>query len=338
MNKRKLLVVELWGVGDLIIATPFLRAASERYEVTLLAKPYALEMQPRFWPGVKVVPFVAPWTAFRRKYHLWRWPWIRMAQLWRQMSRERFDFGMSARWDPRDHLLLFGWGAKRRYGYPRAGSRFFLNHPVERPAPESDRYEFWRTVAHELGIELPERHELPLPVARPDGPIIVHTGAAREVRVWPLERFRQLITGLRRQGREVIVACDEGQRGWWLAAGETDVRTPHSIAELVQLLDRAGYFLGNDSGPGHLAAYCGVPTFTIFGPQLPEWFAPLHPKAEWIEGAPCPYKPCHDYCCFDVPHCIINVTLEEVEERFMRFLEHCGQKETPSLREQALPR
>ena len=39
--KPKLLVVELWGLGDLIIATPFLQAASQRYEVTLVAKPYA---------------------------------------------------------------------------------------------------------------------------------------------------------------------------------------------------------------------------------------------------------------------------------------------------------
>ena len=58
--KPKLLVVELWGLGDLVIATPFLQAASQRYEVTLLAKPYAMDLQSRFWPGVRVVPFVAP--------------------------------------------------------------------------------------------------------------------------------------------------------------------------------------------------------------------------------------------------------------------------------------
>jgi hypothetical protein len=62
------------------------------------------------------------------------------------------------------------------------------------------------------------------------------------------------------------------------------------------LIDRAGAFIGNDSGPGHLAAFCGVPTFTLFGPQLPEWFAPLHPGSEWLEGKACPYKPCSDYC------------------------------------------
>jgi hypothetical protein len=38
--KSKLLIIELWGLGDLVIATPFLRAAAEQFDVTLLAKPY----------------------------------------------------------------------------------------------------------------------------------------------------------------------------------------------------------------------------------------------------------------------------------------------------------
>ena len=64
--KPKLLIIELWGLGDLAIATPFLRAASDQYTVTLLAKPYAQDLQARLWPGVEVLPFVAPWTASSR--------------------------------------------------------------------------------------------------------------------------------------------------------------------------------------------------------------------------------------------------------------------------------
>jgi heptosyltransferase-2 len=77
-------------------------------------------------------------------------------------------------------------------------------------------------------------------------------------------------------------------------------------------VDRAGALVGNDSGPGHLAAFCGVPTFTLFGPQMPEWFAPLHPRSEWLEGKACPYKPCSDYCRFPVTYCMANSGDEEV--------------------------
>ncbi len=88
---------------------------------------------------------------------------------------------------------------------------------------------------------------------------------------------------------------------------------PYSdLSKLLAMLATADRFIGNDSGPGHLAALLGVPTFTIFGSQLPERFAPQHPQAAWIEGAPCRFKPCADACRFSVPHCIRDVTVAQV--------------------------
>jgi ADP-heptose:LPS heptosyltransferase len=85
------------------------------------------------------------------------------------------------------------------------------------------------------------------------------------------------------------------------------------------LTDRAGVFIGNDSGPGHIAALCGVPTFTIFGPQLPEWWVPFHPQAEYVEGKACPFKPCSDYCRFPKPFCIQDLSEEAVWKRVEQF-------------------
>src|SRR5437667_10493746 len=102
--KPKLLVLELWGIGDLVIATPFLQAAVAKYDVTLLAKPHALELQKRFWPGVKIMPFTAPWTAFTGKYQLHKWPWRELWGLRKNLAAQQFDFGLSVRWDPRDHF------------------------------------------------------------------------------------------------------------------------------------------------------------------------------------------------------------------------------------------
>ena len=322
--KPKLLIVELWGLGDLVIATPFLRAASEKFDVTLVAKPYAVELQARLWPGVRVVPFITPWTRFQGKYRLWQWPWRGLVQLRRQLAATRFDAGLSARWDPRDHFLLLAARVKMRLGFSRMQSQIFLTHPLVKPAPREHRYEYWRVLGRALGLTLPERAAIPLPVPRPEGAILVHSGAGQPVRVWPLERYRQLVAQLRARNYRVIVAGDADQRAWWLQAGEPEVAIPHSVNELLALLDQAGAFIGNDSGPGHLAAFCGVPTFTLFGPQLPEWFAPLHPAAAWLEGKACPYKPCSDYCRFAVPRCLDLVPTEEVEARVAEFVRgHC---------------
>ena len=397
--RSKLLIVELWGLGDLVIATPFLRAVGERFDVTLLAKPFALDLQPRLWPGVKVAAFTAPWTAFENKYQLWRWPLLEMSRMRRKLGAEHFETGLSARWDPRDHLLLRILGAKSRLGFPRLGSRIFLTRPLARPEPEAHHYESWRAIARALNVQLPPRDDLPMtlsartlspreergggepergaaqtkapplpgpllhfaeerekkwpvgsgspraisepwelprngtpssppappvgekaPVARGRGTVLIHTGAGRPIRVWPLEQYQSLAARLRQEKIQTQIACDPDQRAWWLRAGEMTVATPATVAELQTLIDQAGVFVGNDSGPGHLAAVCGVPTFTIFGPQLPEWFAPLHPAAEWIAGKACPYLPCSDYCRFPTPHCIRRIGLDEVWQRVEKFV------------------
>lgn len=319
--KPKLLIVELWGMGDLVIATPFLRAAAERYDVTLVAKPYALDLQTRLWPGVRVRPFVAPWTAFKGKYCLWRWPWVDSCRLIWALKREEFDVALSARWDPRDHFLLALTGAQTRLGYPRLSSRIFLTKNLHRPDLRGHRYGYWRTLGHALGFDLPEREDIPVAPRKTSGMVLIHTGAGQPVRVWPLERYQHMLRALRNTGYEVLLACDPDQRHWWLRAGESNVYTPETVPELLALIDGAGTFVGNDSGPGHLAAFCGVPTFTIFGPQVPEWFAPMHPHAEWMDGEACPYKPCSDYCRFDRPRCMTELSSELVTGRVHFFLQ-----------------
>jgi ADP-heptose:LPS heptosyltransferase len=319
MVKPKLLVIELWGLGDLVIATPFLQAASKKYAVTLLAKPYAMDLQARFWREVTVEPFIAPWTAFKHKYRLLSWPWRELFGL-RKLVKQKFDAGLSARWDPRDHLLLTLLGVKMRAGFPRMGSKVFLTQPLARPDPRAHRYEHWRVIARALELELPPRERLPIPPPRAGGEILIHTGAGQPVRVWPLARYHNLVQRLRQENYPVQVVCDPDQRGWWLDAGERNVASPTTVAELFALVDRAGVFIGNDSGPGHLAAFCGVPTFTLFGPQLPEWFAPLHPSARWSEGKACPYKPCSDYCRFAMPICMVNTPVEEVWQEILPFV------------------
>lgn len=308
-------------MGDLIIATPFLRAATKKFAVTLVAKPYAQGLRDRFWPEVQVMPFVAPWTAFTGKYRLHRWPWRGLLRLRRLLAVEKFDCALSARWDPRDHLLLWLAGARERLGFPRTGSRLFLTQPLTKPDPRDHRYEYWRRLAGALGLTLPARESIPLSVPH-DGTVLVHSGAGQAVRVWPLESYRQLVARLRTLNYHAVVACDPEQRDWWLRAGEREVATPKTVTELLALLDQAGVFVGNDSGPGHLAAFCGVPTLTLFGPQLPEWFAPLHPQTVCLEGKPCPYKPCSDYCRFPAPHCLQDISESEVWQALEPLLRH----------------
>ncbi len=295
-----LLVTELWGLGDLALAVPFLRAAAATRRVTLVAKPHAAPIVARFVPAVEHVALVAPWTAFRGKYRLFRWPWGQLGRTVGRLRSTGFEAGVSARPDPRDHALLMLAGARRRHGFPRSGSGLLLTSPLQRPAVPH-RSEHWACLAKSLGFEIG-----PVEPARRNGRrILIHAGAGQPARLWPRERFERL-------------AAELGKAGW-----QTEIIDDSfsGIAKLLDKLDSADRFIGNDSGPGHLAALLGVPTFTVFGPQLPELFSPRHPKAGWIEGAPCPYKPCSDYCRFSEPRCLTAIDAEIAIRRVFQWLE-----------------
>ena len=317
--KPRLLVLELWGFGDLVIATPFLQAATEKFEVTLVAKSFATELQPRFWPEVEVIPFNAPWTAFQSKYQLWRWPWQNLFQLRKQLRVRQFTYGVSARWDPRDHLALKLSGAEERFGFPRLKSHHYLTQNLPQPPPLAHRYQYWCGLGDALGLKLPAQAALfPSPQPRPPL-VLIHSGARLQVRVWPLKNFWEIAQRFRQQNINVQIICDADQLEWWQSRGE-HVQCPQTVAGLLSLLDQGGVFIGNDSGPGHLAAACGLPTFTLFGPQLHEWFAPMHAASEVLEGRACPYKPCSDYCRFATPFCLAEVTVDEAWSRMEKFV------------------
>jgi hypothetical protein len=58
----------------------------------------------------------------------------------------------------------------------------------------------------------------------------------------------------------------------------------------------------------------------LFGNQYPEAFAPVHPAAAWIEGSPCPYKPCFDSCRFAVPQCLHDISVDAAWQRIAAWL------------------
>jgi ADP-heptose:LPS heptosyltransferase len=316
-SRPRLLVVELWGLGDLTLAAPFLQEASRHAQVTLVAKPQWASLLGRFCPEVELIPFDAPWTAFIGKYRLASWPWREIRKLMRTVRAQQFE--VSARPDPRDHLLLLLAGANRRLGFPRVGSGLLLQTRLA-AGGSLHRAEAWRRLARALGWDLPAPDGQRLRPVAPGAPIVLHSGAARPTRVWPLERFADLATRVRRGGHVVRVLCDASQVPGWRRLGETDAVAPLDVGGLVDAMAAAACFIGNDSGPGHVAALCGVPTFTIFGPQLPGLFAPTHPQAAWIDGRPCPYKPCFDSCRFAEPHCIRKLPVDDVRVRLESWL------------------
>jgi ADP-heptose:LPS heptosyltransferase len=67
-----------------------------------------------------------------------------------------------------------------------------------------------------------------------------------------------------------------------------------SVRQAASLLKKCLLFIGNDAGPMHMAAAVGVPTVAIFGPTNPVWLRPWGVKHKIVSlGLPC--SPCFRY-------------------------------------------
>ena len=130
-----------------------------------------------------------------------------------------------------------------------------------------------------------------LGISRPaGGPVVLHPGAGSGKKCWPPELFLQLAERVRESGRSVEVILGEVEREKWPAdqlkrfGDVASVSQPVTLVDLMDRLSKGSAFVGNDSGPGHLAAILGVPTVSIFGPKDPANWRPLGPVVHTLSG------------------------------------------------------
>jgi len=125
---------------------------------------------------------------------------------------------------------------------------------------------------------------------RADGPVVLHPGAGSGKKCWPAERFLELAAQLSALGQRVQFILGEVELERWPRqevdrfASAAELHTPTTLVELMDRIARASAFVGNDSGPGHLAAMLGLATVSIFGPADPSRWRPLGPRVEIVRG------------------------------------------------------
>ncbi len=343
-HKPKLLLIEVWGLGDLVITTGFLRRAVEHFEVTLLAKPYAAALLGRDFPEVRFVAWDPPWTAFRGKYRLWRWPWRQIAGVLRGLRRERFAAAVSVRPDPRDHLVMWLAGVRARYGFPRRGSGVVLNHPLPRRIAAQHRAEDWQQIGTALGLPRMAEQEPalqrppPEPAAsgEPSRPeVCFHLGARIAVRRWPETYYRDLITRLRAEADFHLTLISDPDGYGANLADLADTYLPKlDLPTLVATLGRARVLICNDSAPAHIAAAQGVPVVAFFGPTDPVAFRPWGAEHLVVIRDLCAYRPCFDYCKFPEPYCLTRLTPDVVWPEIREYVQrHLGARASPEASE-----
>lgn len=109
---------------------------------------------------------------------------------------------------------------------------------------------------------------------------VIHPFASAPDKTWPASRFVEVARRL--SGLEPV-----------FLAGPADDTTPFAgfrvwknepLARVKSVISGAALFIGNDSGPAHIAAAFGIPVVVIFGSSDPVTWAPWRTDAHVLTG------------------------------------------------------
>jgi heptosyltransferase III len=111
---------------------------------------------------------------------------------------------------------------------------------------------------------------------------VLHPVAATPEKTWPAAGFLEVARHLRRSGLEPVIIGGSADDLTPFAGFRTLQGAP--LGEIKNLLAGASLFIGNDSGPAHMAAAFGLPVAVIFGASDPEIWAPWRTASEVISA------------------------------------------------------
>ncbi len=122
----------------------------------------------------------------------------------------------------------------------------------------------------------------------------------------------------RRLAERVRAACgapwsdDQGTGNPGTTPGCCDMVGRTSLPGLAALLRGADLFVGNDSGPMHLAAALGTPTVGLFGSSSPIWTGPRGARTTVVAVEDFPCHPCFLRTCPEPRFCLETITPRRV--------------------------
>lgn len=362
-NIRRVLVVKLDEIGDSVMLTPFvreLRVGLPQAWITLVVKPQLKEL----WDAC---PYVNEVIAYDRQTGLpnLRSHLSALSLAKNRLWKKRFDLAIVPRWDADAYnasFLAYFSGAAQRIGY----SEKVIEHKKQLnkgydtlytkvSGDSALKHDSLRNLDLLMGLGLKaDDKKTELWVTQEDlfaadgllaskgilsGDLLVcmyPSGGSSVLKQWPVENFIELGRWVHKvYGAKVIVAggpgdekvCQELAEGVGSAA--VSLCGGLGLRSAAAVFKRCGVFIGNDTGPTHMAAAMGVPVIAIFGSSCPHRFAPVGDNCTILwkayECGPCFLHNHADRCVKCVHNktaCLEAVTLLDLKKAVTAILEN----------------
>lgn len=310
---KRILVIRLDEIGDLCYSLPALQLLRKRYaeaEITLWCKPFAASLV-KDHPAIDVLVNRA--SELKNRYDL--------------------IIDMRGKWEGMAYAMTHRTRYRLERGAVRLRNRLKGKHPHEIDTNIE-------IISPVLGSVMPT----PLPEIYPStsdretgdrfinenikGPFaILHTLAGRELRMWDAGNFEVIANWLHREKNMEIVFCGDKNDNEYigkimskLSFRSFSIAGNHSLGAFAAIVSKASLFIGNESGPLHIAAVSGTPSLGLYGPGEPFVFYPRGRKTAWIHHI-LPCNPCDQvHCKFSDNPCIRRITVEDVKAKCEELL------------------
>ena len=342
----RILVTQTGGwIGDMILLAPALRALKRAYPqsyLTLLIRPLVASL-------MEACPYLDEIIIDTKRRGVGRVQTF--CQLVRRLRRGRFDLAVVLHPTSfRNALIPCLAGVPLRIGSDVSARGILLTQSCtdDTTLHEVNRYlrvlqliniddpvsglEFWHTDDDRRVV----RQLLSDCDVRPEDSIIgINLGTTWETKSWSLDRFADVITGIRdRFEGAVVLTGSSSEVGLGKALGKLvkarviNLIGKTTVLQLGALIERCNLYLTCDSGPMHIAAAVGTPTIALFGPTNPQRHRPYGETHHVIEkDVSC--RPCYNRECLraDTPNlCMTEIQTADVIEQIAR---HFNLQEIP---------
>ncbi len=337
---KKILAIRLDHLGDVVMTRPALGALREMFPEAQIDLLVGKEWAPLFEDAREVRETIGMTHHWFRKSRLSD-IFTEARALAARLRSQNYDLAIDFRGDLRSILLVFFAGIPRTLGYGITGGKFLLSaappypslkHQVEVnlalletlgiPHPDtslqpfsysgSRKWRFWHSIGTSLSLETQKR-------------IIVHAGAGYPSKRWPAAHFLELVQKLSAIPKVEIVLVGTEKEKLEIPFPEiphvVDLRGKTEVADLPILMDASHLYVGNDSGPAHMAAAQGIPLVVLFsGTNIAKLWHPwsrrlnlcIHP----VDCSPCQAQTCplkhHD--------CMVKITPDQVFSKITALL------------------
>lgn len=322
----EILIVRLRSIGDVVLLTPSLAA--------LHAWRPDLRLRVLVEPGCAAIlegnPAVAEIIVSRGFFGTVR-----------QLRRYRWAVAYNQHSGPTSAILTAASGAPLRVCWEGRQYSFLYNvsvAPADRVMGRSHLHTVEQQIAQFYWTGLP-RGPIPPTTVYPNrgelsamasklavrgieagqGYAVFHPGGTFFTKRWPVENLADIVRWVKEKyGLAPVVVL--GPADGDVAAGVRQWLGPLAVIfdsldlrELIALIAGARLYVGNDSGPLHIAAALGRRCVSIFGSSSSERWRPWETDYRLVQNDfpcnPCPGDRCY---AFDEPRCILSVTVDQV--------------------------